>query len=293
MKAFAIFTVLLLTSAPAFSRNLKADPITDAELLALSKDLHVADVNGVIVQLNLQGQTTAGNFEDLAPGPLVVSDPSASFTIPTYASALALFDEYQKNVTIADVMTPELLALEAAFIDAVMGTQVIQMVHQFLAGKGYVTTDVAEYKALLTQIWFGRWAEATPGVLSSSGWEHYALGERLPDNTLVGFHNWVYFYDEEGEADGDYRGYIDITRTSTTTILSMPVFLYNSTKASTEFEFGASPELDIAIGTLCFFARPNAPCPVAGADDTPYTYDVHTVDYNGVTYLESSHPTFE
>lgn len=223
----------------------------------------------------------------------MVNDPTSAFTLPSYAASFALFDQYKKNVTIEDPMTDDLLAREAALLDAVMATEVIQLVHQFLAGKGYVTTDVPEFRALLNQIWFGRWAEQTPGVLSSSGYEHYAVGERLTDNTLVGYHSWLYFYDEEGEGDTNYLGYIDIKRTSTTTILSMPVFLYGSTKPSTEFNFGASPELEMALGTLCFFARPDVLCPVAGADDTRYNYDVHTIEYNGVTYLESSHPTFE
>ena len=41
--------------------------ITDAELLSLSNTLHSSDVNGAVVVLNLQGQTTAGSFVDLAP----------------------------------------------------------------------------------------------------------------------------------------------------------------------------------------------------------------------------------
>lgn len=246
---------------------------------------------------------------------LVVSDPTSSFILPTYAASFALFDSYQKNVTIEDTMTPELLAKELSLIDAVLNTEVMQITHTFLASKGlyyavpsparlsvnleflrpagYVSTDVTEFRNLLSQIWFGRWAEQTPGVLSSSGYEHAALGERLTDNTLVGYHSWLYFYDEEGEGDGDYRGYIDVKRTATTTILSMPIFLYGSTKASSEFLFGASPELEFALGTLCFYARPNAICPISAGDDTLFNYDVHTIDYNGVTYIESAHPTFE
>ena len=43
-------------------------PITDQELLALSKDLHINDVNGAIVKLDLQGQTTIGDITtDNAP----------------------------------------------------------------------------------------------------------------------------------------------------------------------------------------------------------------------------------
>lgn len=43
-------------------------PITDEELLTLSKNLHINDVNGVIVELDLQAKTTIGDLTDKAPG---------------------------------------------------------------------------------------------------------------------------------------------------------------------------------------------------------------------------------
>ncbi len=42
-------------------------PITDEELLALSKNLHINDVNGVVVELDLQAKTTIGDLSDKAP----------------------------------------------------------------------------------------------------------------------------------------------------------------------------------------------------------------------------------
>jgi hypothetical protein len=43
--------------------------ITDEELLVVSKNLHAGDVNGAVVTLDLQSQTTAGNMQDLSLGP--------------------------------------------------------------------------------------------------------------------------------------------------------------------------------------------------------------------------------
>ena len=44
--------------------------VTDAELRALSKQMHIDDVNAVSgIVLNMQGQTTSGNTADLAPQP--------------------------------------------------------------------------------------------------------------------------------------------------------------------------------------------------------------------------------
>ena len=86
-------------------------------------------------------------------------------------------------------------------------------------------------------------------------------------------------------------GYINVLGTGNTDVLSMPVNLYGSTKASTEFHIGASPELELALGTLCFVARPDVPCTVQASDGAQYTMTVRTVTYNAVKYVETSHPT--
>ena len=59
----------------------------------------------------------------------------------------------------------------------------------------------------------------------------------------------------------------------------------------TIINIGASPELELALGTLCFVARPDVPCTVQGSDGAQYTMTVRTVTYNAVKYVETSHPT--
>ncbi|KAK4020583.1 poly(U)-specific endoribonuclease homolog [Daphnia magna] len=293
MKLFAIVSVLVLATGASSAKSLRATPITDDELLTLSRDLHTNDVNGATLTLDLQGQTTAGSLVDNAPGRLIVSDPIPDFAKPTFAAAQALLNNYQKNVTIQDTFTPEQLAEEVAFIDAVMETGVMQQLHAFLVSKGEASADVAEFKQFLSTIWFGRWSEYVPGVVASSGWEHANVFERLENNVIVGFHSWIYLFNEEEDGDLNYLGYINTIETGKTTVLSMPVDLYGSTKAFSEFNMGASPELDLAIGTLCYVARPDVPCFIQGSNGVQFTWDLHTVTYNGVKYVESSHPTFE
>ena len=105
-------------------------------MLSLSKTLHASDVNGAVVTLDVQGQTTAGSYVDVAPGRLIVSDHTNDFAKPTYAAAQALLNNYQKNVTIEDAFTAEQLAEEVAFVDAIMETDVMKLLHQFLVSKG-------------------------------------------------------------------------------------------------------------------------------------------------------------
>ncbi len=73
---------------------------------------------------------------------LIVSDPTADFAKPTFAAAQALLNNYQKNVTIEDVFTVDQLAEEVAFIDAVMETTVMQLLHQFLVSKGIIQSSL-------------------------------------------------------------------------------------------------------------------------------------------------------
>jgi poly(U)-specific endoribonuclease len=50
-------------------------------------------------------------------------------------------------------------------------------------------------------------------------------------------------------------GYIEAVETGKTTIISIPVDLSGSTEAASQLNaIGTSPELDPAMGTLCFIA---------------------------------------
>lgn len=67
---------------------------------------------------------------------LIASDPTDYFSLPTYAAAQGLLNNFQKNVTIQETLTSSQLAEQDRFIDAIMETTVMQLTHQFLAGKG-------------------------------------------------------------------------------------------------------------------------------------------------------------
>ena len=136
------------------------------------------------------------------------------------------------------------------------------------------------------------WSKYVAGVVASSGWEHVNVFERLANNVIVGFHSWIYFFNEEQDGDFNYLGYIQTVDTALTNVISIPVNLYGSTKSFTQLNVGASPELDLAIGTLCYVARPDVPCIVQGSNGVQYTWETRTVTYNGIQHVESSHPIF-
>ncbi len=154
-----------------------------------------------------------------------------------------------------------------------------------------------EFKQFLWNKWFARWSKYVPDVVASGGWEHTNLGEKGSDGILYGFHSWIHVYNEEQYGHLNYLGYIDVIKTDSTTVMSMPILLngnHVSSKPYTNLNVGASPELELALGTLCYIARDgfDALCVFQTSDAIEYAMDVHSVDYNGSNYIESSHTSF-
>jgi hypothetical protein len=76
-------------------------PITDEELLALSKDLHINDVNGAIVKLDLQGKTTIGDITtDNAPSRYRKQKKNYFSITPCESSSESLLDVTQYGIII-------------------------------------------------------------------------------------------------------------------------------------------------------------------------------------------------
>lgn len=63
-------------------------------------------------------------------------------------------------------------------------------------------------------------------------------------------------------------------------------------KPISSISVSASPEIDLALATVCFLARPNAKCHLSGADGTAYAYQTYTQAYNSKTYVGSAYPTY-
>ena len=162
---------------------------------------------------------------------------------------------------------------------------------------GYFTEDVQEFKQFLWNKWFARWSVYVPGVVASSGWEHTYLGESGSDEILYGFESWIQVYNEEEYGHLNYLGYIEVIETESTTVLSLPILLngnHVSYKPFSNLNVGVSPELELALGTLCYITRDGVdePCVFQTSDAIEYAMDVHSIDYNGVNYIENSHTTF-
>jgi len=214
-------------------------------------------------------------------------------------------------VGVPEVVTPEEKAEEQAFIDAVFETPVMKAAQEFLVAKG-----LPNGKANFEEIWFGLYSRSG-STLGSSGFEHIFLGEIK--SGVSGFHNWVFFAQEEAASKVNYRGWMDTVDLGSVRVslfchlyvnchLLSPVsdevfciffqkgsiiehsFTWNGqSKPVSSMYIGTSPELELALNTVCWHARPNAKCPVS-LNGTPVGIQTYDITNNGKKYVASAYP---
>ncbi|XP_046445273.1 endoribonuclease CG2145-like [Daphnia pulex] len=291
MKFIAVMAVCVISALHVKAHAVERATVTDAELQALSQQLHIDDVNAVQgIVLNVQSTTTSGSTTDKAPLPLFSSVPAGAFSGPTVSKLLALFDNYDENCKVTEVITAEEQTENDAFLDAILGTSVMQQAHQFLVSKGLADSSVAVFKEYLRQIWLGQYNRGG-GYQSSSGFEHIFLGEK--DNTTIqGYHSWFKYYRDEQAGKINYLGYLRNINLGVSSVIGLPMSWNGLYKSISSISISGSPEIELALATVCFLARPNAKCPLYGANATPYAYQTYTLTYNSKTYIGSAYPTY-
>jgi poly(U)-specific endoribonuclease len=271
------------------SQDERASTVTDQELVDLSKQLHANDVNGVTgIVLNMQGKTFSGSSTDRAPAPLFTSLPSNALTGPTIKTLIPLFDNYEADTAVPEVVTSAEWAENDAFLDAITATKVMQTAHQFLVKKGLANSNLATFKKYLRTVWFGMYSRSS-GNAGSSAIEHVFVGE-LKDG-ISGLHSWIRYYLEEQKGNANYLGYINRVDLGVSSMIEMPMKWNGVYKAISSIAVAGSPELEMALGTVCFLARPDALCPLQGSNGRAYNYQTYTFQYKGVTYIGTAYPT--
>ncbi|XP_058807644.1 endoribonuclease CG2145-like isoform X2 [Phymastichus coffea] len=237
--------------------------ISDAELQKLTEQLFSKDTNNAFkhITMKLQGQKTDDSTSDDAAENLL-QVKSEAYEIPTIKAVLALHDNYQLDVKTKEELTSAERKEEADLLDAFMDTEVMKATMEYLADKGYVPNDEYEFKDTLKRIWFSQF-KRIDGAPSSSGFETVFLAEKF-DNEIIGLHNWIYFAKQEEDKKLDYLGYIKKLDLGTNgAVVKGRSKLIDTVQPITTIFVGTSPELEMALYTLCFYTRPNNVCPVS------------------------------
>lgn len=275
------------SSASASSGSSGTASASRGELRRLSQDLFNADTNAVGSQVTLhtQGRTSSSALGDNAAEPLIAIVSPQVLRGATIAPFWALLDNYSPSVTVREQQTSQERQEEEAFLSAVMATEVMTKTEQFLRQKGFIRTPL---KDVLREIWFTPYTRSRRTV-GSSGFEHVFVGE-LKDGKVSGFHNWLSYYKEEQEGDLDYLGYMRTVDLGPKAKLVLLKFNWSGdVKPVGSMFVGTSPELEMALFTVCYFARPGNNCPME-ISGNKFNIKTYSQTYNGRTYVGTAFP---
>lgn len=255
--------------------NTNSNGVTDAELEILSEELLRKDTNNAAryITINYQEKTTSQSTEDKAPLPLITVAPEV-WNIPTIQKFVPLLDNYERDSLVNEHVTAQERTEENAFMDAVMSTSVMRHLMTFLKNKGFVTPDPKQQRDFLKQIWFSLYSRGK-GKIGSSGFEHVFVSE-LKNGGVSGLHNWIYFSREELANRVNYLGYLKYELLNDKgAVMKIHFNQQGVDKPVNSLFVGTSPELEMALYTVCFVTRVDNDCKLKLANK-----DVNIITYN-------------
>lgn len=183
------------------------------------------------------------------------------FKGPTYAAFIALMDNYNPVLGQAETCGAECRDEENAFLDSILNTRPIQLLHNWLFGNGLAPASQAEFKLQLCENFFMQYARSGAAApLESSGFEHVFLGElRANRADATGFHNWITAYFREKSGDLMFGPYLD---TCPNQVEKYRSHIYGGYKPISSMFMRTSPEVEIALYALCISVHSGTNCPV-------------------------------
>ncbi|KAJ0182469.1 hypothetical protein K1T71_001838 [Dendrolimus kikuchii] len=271
------------------------DGTTDEDLLRLSEEMFNGDINNAFnyIQVNLQGKTTPMSRNDEAQTNLL-NVPENVWNGPTIRPCVALFDNYHKNVIRPEFVTPNEEMEQTTFINTILATNPIRSLVTHLANKGL--TQMNEYNEqveLLKKIWFTKYARHWTGLCKCScAFENIFMAE-LKSNDVLGLHSWLFFAKRELDHKANYLGYIDKLDLNGKGLILKQHSVLSDTKDAPEVNMfvGTSPELEVALYTLCFMARPDRPCKLR-YNNINFSIQTKTIKADNLLVIDTGYPFF-
>ncbi|KAL1132598.1 hypothetical protein AAG570_010550 [Ranatra chinensis] len=147
------------------------------------------------------------------------------------------------------------------FIDAVVATRVMSHAIDYLRRAGKISGDTTEFKSILDRLWFTGYDR---GGRRSSGFKHVFMAEPGPRSIVNGFHNWVHFAVEQDQNNIEYLGWMNrrIFRNNKGSVLALRFRWKKMLKNLSTMFLGTSPELEMAVYTVCFLWSGGGDCEV-------------------------------
>lgn len=271
------------------------------ELSKLLNKLWDADENrlspGKDYVISLQGragfvQAGSNRAQDCAREPLFkyVNEEYLK-SIKSYEAFIALLDNYEMSTGITEDVTPEEMAENNRFLDAIVDTKVMRVAHEYLVSKKLARPGLEDFKNLLYRIWFQLYSRDGSRGADSCGFEHVFVGETKRGKEIMGFHNWIQFYLQERRNNIDYKGYVARQKKcgpdEDDQVLSLQFSWKELVKPIGSSFIGVSPEFEFAVYTIVFLMSNEKVTKVLVRVEE---YELEIVVYRHGKYIGTSYP---
>lgn len=242
------------------------------------------------VNIQIQSEGSSCNRDNARQG-LFRNSLNQVYGSETAQALLPLLDNYEP-----DVGQPErdnmMEKMEMQiFMDAVMNTPEMRETYNFLKEKGIFTGSRDSFVAHIRKIWTGLFDNdgTRKNVLGSSGFEHVFIGE-VKRGKVSGQHNWIQMFMEEKDGHMNYKGYLSKVNYAPDVVgLKMNYEWNGEKKCGGSTLVGTTPELEMALATVCFKTRPNANCYLSLGNKS-LRYKTYAFNYEGYDYLATAYP---
>ncbi|KRY47624.1 Poly(U)-specific endoribonuclease -like protein [Trichinella britovi] len=280
MKNYFWFHILWLLFK---STSAEVSKVSDEELINIINDLQSVDVNRAAlkdVTFNYQFHVSVGK----PPPERFITFISQSYKKkPTVAAFLDLMNTFNPEIGSEEKPSAEQRKKVRTFINRVMQTNVMNHTFVFLK---HIAKTMKSFKKWMYNLWFDSYSRKN-GPPDSSAFEHVFMGE-LENQEVHGLHNWIRLAYLESIGALKYSGFVIQRKDSTASIR----FKWNGkTKHTGTVLLGSSPELDMAIYTICYIVRPkNQDCKFfyKGCEVKVKAYEIYR---HGRRHLSSTFPT--
>lgn len=267
---------------PSIVNNL-SHKISDNEIFKITELLFAMSTNvSKYIKLNLQKRSTSVNVTDEAPKPLFNIDPIL-FDYPTIYVTHTLYGNYEHDFQKKTNRTQETREHENLLLDTYLNTNVMAATMQWLSDRGFIGSDDFERKDVLHRIWFTIFSGSTCGFERIFDSENYGT-------EILGVQDWLHFSNRESLNHINYMGYVDQMKLGTSASLLKLNFEMNGIKKPNATIFvGTMPELEMALYTICFYARSNDACTVSLGGTIVNLY-THSFLYFGNLVIDLAFP---
>ena len=268
---------------------------TGCTLKELTELLLVHDDNNCARFFNYKLQGKPKGQEDASPEPLFSHIKDDLFEVNTIIALQKLHDNFNPQTTEEEPVTHKKTQEEIDFIKACLDTKVMKLAQKWLAENiSKIWNDKAKFKELLHNMWFATYPRCQRDrVNGSCAFEHVFLGE-TKRGIVKGFHNWFFFLTEEKKGNVDYYGFHEAISLSNKGSLIKTTFKwFGMVKPISSLFLGFSPELELAIYTICALQNPNQVDKTTQISLAGETINVHTYlikGKRGKQYIGSTYP---